>query len=162
LEDACAKEGAMEGNCWASQDPSWVVELLQKKLLAEYYPTCILQSLSARRQALGLFHLEASPIFFRVVLLVYFCRFILTQFFGLSSYVPIVDVHTIGFCVPVFLLWEFPIGCLPHYSAHDRRAHVQTHDVEISFPVLSLHPLSGTFSAQISEPYFSTGTAITS
>jgi hypothetical protein len=31
LEDACTKEGAMEGNCWASQDPSWVVELLQKK-----------------------------------------------------------------------------------------------------------------------------------
>jgi hypothetical protein len=25
------KEEAVEGNCWASQDPSWVVELLQKK-----------------------------------------------------------------------------------------------------------------------------------
>jgi histone-lysine N-methyltransferase SETMAR len=26
-------KGAMEGNCWASQDPSWVVELLQKMKL---------------------------------------------------------------------------------------------------------------------------------
>jgi hypothetical protein len=24
------KEGAMEGNCWASQDPVWVVELLKE------------------------------------------------------------------------------------------------------------------------------------
>jgi hypothetical protein len=31
LEDVRTKEGAMERNCWASQDPFWVVELLQKK-----------------------------------------------------------------------------------------------------------------------------------
>jgi hypothetical protein len=28
FEDVCKKEGAMEGNCWASQDPFCFVELL--------------------------------------------------------------------------------------------------------------------------------------
>jgi hypothetical protein len=31
LEDVRTTEGAMEGNCWASQVKFWVVELLYKK-----------------------------------------------------------------------------------------------------------------------------------
>jgi hypothetical protein len=59
LEDACTKEGAMEGNCWASQDRTWVVELLQKKYLRH----CIEQTVNLLTSLFSeIYHKSAEDI----------------------------------------------------------------------------------------------------
>jgi hypothetical protein len=67
LEDACKKEGAVEGNCRASQDPFCVVEHLRKKFDRVTKNVQILQEISKEKKSfeervigLGIGALESS------------------------------------------------------------------------------------------------------